>query len=42
MRKVYDSPEVEIEKFTITDYISTSENSGIGDNGEEITPPDEF
>ncbi|MBQ7740532.1 MAG: hypothetical protein IJT65_04795 [Eubacterium sp.] len=42
MNKKYNSPEYEIEKFTINDVItqSTGENpgGGTGDNGEIIDP----
>ncbi|MGN0522975.1 MAG: hypothetical protein ACI4IG_01750 [Eubacterium sp.] len=44
MKKYYTSPELEIDKFTIANVYTTSQNpdSGIGDNGEEVTLPDEF
>ncbi|MGN0530605.1 MAG: hypothetical protein ACI4IH_05900 [Eubacterium sp.] len=44
MKKYYSSPELEIEKFMVSSVILTSDNpdSGLGDNGEEVTLPDEF
>ncbi len=44
MKKYYSSPELEIEKFTIATVLTASQNpdGGLGDNGEEVTLPDEF
>lgn len=37
MKRVYESPEVEIEKFIVSNDIMTiSVTGGVGDNGEEI------
>lgn len=35
MKKEYKTPEVEIEKFTIGDIMTTSPTGGSGDNHEE-------
>ena len=39
MRKNYESPLAEIEKFTIADFITTSGNDGgHGGHGTEVDP----
>ena len=44
MKKLYESPLAEIEKFTMADVITTSQETGggLGGNGENIGLADEF
>ena len=44
MKKLYESPLAEIEKFTMADVITTSQETGggIGGNGENIGLEDEY
>lgn len=44
MKRKYESPLAKIEKFTIADVITTSQETGggIGGNGEDIDLVDEF
>mgnify|MGYP007095344899 CR=1 FL=1 len=41
MKRKYESPFAEIEKFSIADVITTSQETG-GGNGENIGLEDEF
>ena len=44
MKRKYESPLAEIEKFTMADVITTSQETGggIGGNGEDIGLEDEY
>lgn len=44
MKRKYESPLAEIEKFTMADAITTSQETGggLGGNGENIGLADEF
>lgn len=36
MKKFYESPEAEIEKFTISNIFTTSDGGGIEEGGDDL------